>query len=82
MVKGKATSIPLGLGLDPRELLLILLQNISMIDFKGCRIISWNVRGVVNSIGCKHVRNLVHRYSLIFFIFWETHTLVSKAKNF
>ena len=45
-----------------------------IMEFKECKIISWNVRGAMNRRGQRHVIELFHKYNPKAFIVLEAHT--------
>lgn len=55
---------------------------VMMMNFKDFSILSWNIMGVVNKIGRRHSRELVHNYKPGLVILMETHCSFYKAMRF
>ena len=53
-----------------------------IMGFEKYNIISWNIRGAVNSKSKRHVKELFHKYKPEVFIVLETHTQFNNIKSF
>jgi hypothetical protein len=49
--------------------------------FNEFSILSWNIRGVVNSQGKRNYRDLVYKYQLSLFVILETHALFARVEK-
>ncbi|XP_019462952.1 PREDICTED: uncharacterized protein LOC109361876 [Lupinus angustifolius] len=51
-----------------------------MNDFKGCSILSWNIRGAINKDGRQHARYLVRMFKPLIIVLMKTHYQFSRAE--
>ena len=66
----------------PLGLMICLNLTSMMMEFSDCSILSWNIRGVISSLGKRHIRSLVMRYNPSFVILLKTHAAFDRVASF
>jgi len=49
--------------------------------FNEFSILSWNIKGAVNSLGKRNYRDLVYKYQPSLFVILETHALFARVEK-